>query len=148
MTKVENSWRYLENFCVFESNKSIVLINNTKTIPKKRFPTEFYTWYYKRYLYFRDENRTAFPESVPLFNSSYLFITRGWGGWNNIYHHTEWIHNLLRYVHHASALPRVSICFIVDCRWRMSCTIRTRLFRMLPSETQKGTTNGPLITTI
>lgn len=74
MTKVENSWRYLENFCVFESNKSIVLINNTKTIPKKRFPTEFYTWYYKRYLYFRDENRTAFPESVlsstaPIFSS-------------------------------------------------------------------------------
>ena len=132
---------------MFENNKSIVLINNTKAIPKKRFPTEFYSWYYKRYLYFRDENRTVFPKSVPLFNSSYLFITRGWGGWNNIYHHTEWIHNLLRYVHHASALPRVSILFSVYCRWRTSCTILTRFFRMQRSETQKDTTNGPLITT-
>ena len=43
-----------------------------------------------------------------VLDSVYLFITRGWGGWNNIYHHTEWVNNLLRYVHKAASLPRVN----------------------------------------
>ena len=43
-------------------------------------------------------------------------MTRGWGGWNNIYHHTEWIHNLLRYVHHASELPQVCLILEIDLK--------------------------------
>lgn len=114
LSKVANDWRYLENFCIFESNKSLYLINNHKQYPKKRYPSEFYSWYYKRWLYFRDRNDTSFPPGIPVLDDVYLFMTRGWGGWNNIYHHTEWIHNLLRYVHHASELPQVYLLQIID----------------------------------
>lgn len=117
LTPVANDWRYLENFCVFESNKSIYLINNTKLYPTKKYPSSlfasfspletFYPWYYKRYIYFRNNTLTSFPPGMPVLDNVYLFITRGWGGWNNIYHHTEWVNNLLRYVHNAASLPRV-----------------------------------------
>lgn len=114
---MENDWRFVENFCLFESNKSIYLINNTKLYPTKKYPSArsspssrletFYPWYYKRYLYFRNNSLTSFPPGVRVLDSVYLFLTRGWGGWNNIYHHTEWVNNLLRYVHKAASLPRV-----------------------------------------
>ena len=116
---VENDWRYMENFCIFEKNKSIYLINNHKSYPTKRYPRIFksfplslaapYTWYYKRYLYFRNNTLTDFPANMTVVDDLYVFITRGWGGWNNIYHHTEWVHNLLRYIHKSSSLPQVHI---------------------------------------
>ena len=107
LTDVPNHWKYMENFCVVQKTKSLIMINNTKDYPRKRYPSEFYSWYYKQYIYFREYNLTEFPSNMTILDNVYLFITRGWGGWNNIYHHTEWIHNLLRYVHHASELPRV-----------------------------------------
>ena len=125
LTPVANDWRYVENFCVFEKNKSIYLINNKKSYPRKKYPTEFYSWYYKRYIYFRNNSLTSFPAGMTLLDNVYFFINRGWGGWNNIYHHTEWVNNLLRYVHHASELPRVVVSSVVNTRWRMLSTIRT-----------------------
>ena len=107
LTHVANDWVYMENFCLFEKNKSIYLINNHKEVTKHKYPREFYSWYYKRYLYFRNNSWTEFPADVTVVDNLYVFMTRGWGGWNNIYHHTEWIHNLLRYVHHAPELPKV-----------------------------------------
>ena len=100
----------MENFCLFQRNKSIYLINNHKNVTKK-YPREFYSWYYKKYLYFRENDWKDFPPNVTVVDDLYVFMLRGWGGWNNIYHHTEWIHNLLRYVHHSAELPKVSMRF-------------------------------------
>ena len=111
LTAVANDWRYMENFCLFQRNKSIYLINNHKNVTKKKYPREFYSWYYKKYLYFRENDWKDFPPNVTVVDNLYLFMLRGWGGWNNIYHHTEWVHNLLRYVHHAAELPKVCMSF-------------------------------------
>ena len=122
------------------------------TLPRNtpvRFPGRFsrletfYSWYYKRYLYFRNNSLTSFPPGMRVLDSVYLFMTRGWGGWNNIYHHTEWVNNLLRYVHKAASLPRVNptpdFCHSRWKRWR-STPIRS--IRIKPSATRRAISDG------
>lgn len=38
LTTVDNNWKYMENFCIFQQNKSIYLINNHKNYPLKKYP--------------------------------------------------------------------------------------------------------------
>ena len=45
LTPVANDWRYVENFCVFEKNKSIYLINNKKSYPRKKYPSTDYCFF-------------------------------------------------------------------------------------------------------
>ena len=104
----------------------------------------FYPWYYKRYLYFRNNSLTSFPSGMHVLDSVYLFLTRGWGGWNNIYHHTEWVNNLLRYVHNAASLPRVESPRFLACRWKRWRITPIPSTRIAPSAIRKAISDGVL----
>ena len=110
LLKEKYNWWYSENVCL-ENNTNTLHIYTTnyshflqlnQTTWKLCIPHD--TPNYRHTLHIQMHYETI-PANLKTLDNAYVIINRGW---NNMYHHSEWIIQLLRYMLFSDFFPPVS----------------------------------------